>query len=116
MSSFWKKVVSSKDPSSTKRLITLIVSGHFVLAAFTILFICGYLVFYLPKGKIDKDILDLLKQILYYDVTIILAGTGAIAIENLGQAWIERAKVAAKSLVDSNTDKEEEKIKDNGTE
>lgn len=57
------------------------------------------MVFYVPKGKIDINLLNLLKDILYDDFMIIAGALGLIGVENFGQAMIERAKALGKSIV-----------------
>lgn len=102
MKGFWNSIISSKDPASAKRLITLIVSLHFIISSFVILFIASYVIFYLPKGKVEPSLLATLKDILEYDMWIILAGLGFITAENVGSAWLERVK--AKFTIPSITD------------
>jgi len=92
MNKFWKSVVSSDGTSSSKRLVTLIISLHFIVASFAILFIAFYVIFYLPKGKVEPELLGLLKEVLEYDFYIILSGLGFITTENMGQVMLERAK------------------------
>lgn len=92
MSNFWKSIISSKDAASSKRLVTLIISLHFIIASFAILFIAFYVIFYLPKGKVEPDLLTMLKQVLEYDFYIILSGLGFITADNMGQIMLERAK------------------------
>ena len=92
MSNFWKSILSSKDPSSSKRLVTLIISFHFIVSSFAILFVAFYVIFKMPKGQVNTDLLSLLEKILEYDFYIILSGLGFIAADNLGQIMLERAK------------------------
>ena len=80
---FLKNVLSSGDPTSSKRLITLLVALHFIMASFVILFLVCYVVMYLPKGKVEKDLLDSLGKVLEYDFYIILSGLGFITSEGL---------------------------------
>jgi hypothetical protein len=89
---FFADVLLSDNPTSSKRLVTLLVTGHFLLASFLILFLAAYMVFYLPKGRLDPALLELLKEILEYDFYIILSGLGFIAVENVSTMIIERAK------------------------
>lgn len=91
--------MDSKDPLSVKRFIVLVVAANFILASFLLLFICFYVIFYTTKGKVDKDLLAALKDILYYDVIIITGGLGLVGIEGLGQALVERAKAFSLSSV-----------------
>ena len=88
MSKFWQKILSSKDATSSKRLVTLIISLHFISASFAILFIAFYVIFYLPKGKVEPELLALLKEVLEYDFYIILSGLGFITADNLGKILI----------------------------
>lgn len=104
MSEFWKKILDSKDPTSSKRLITLIISGHFIISCFAILFIVFYVIFYLPKGKVDKDLLEALKQVLEYDFYIILSGLGFITADNMGQMMIEKVRAKAGLPPEDKTD------------
>lgn len=92
MKKFWKSVLSSKDATSSKRLVTLIISLHFIIASFAILFIAFYVIFYLPKGKVETELLSLLKEVLEYDFYIILSGLGFITADNMGQLMLEKAK------------------------
>ena len=80
---FWKRIISAEDPTSSKRLITLLVSLHFIMASFVILFLVCYVVMYLPKGKVEKDLLDSLGKVLEYDFYIILSGLGFITSEGV---------------------------------
>lgn len=91
-SNFWKQIISSKDTASSKRLITLIISLHFIVASFAILFIAFYVIFYLPKGKVETELLGLLKEVLEYDFYIILSGLGFITVDSMGSMMLERAK------------------------
>jgi hypothetical protein len=95
---FWNKILSSKDPTSSKRLVTLIISAHFIIASFTILFIANYVIFYVPKGQIDKELLSLLKEVLEYDFYIILSGLGFITADGLVTVMGEKAKAQAQAL------------------
>jgi O-antigen/teichoic acid export membrane protein len=107
---FVVSAVTSKDPTSSKRLVTLIVTLHFVMSSFLILFISSYVIFYLPKGRIDPVLLDLLKEVLEYDFYIIFSGLGFIAAENIGEVVIARAK--AKAGITETPYIKEEEIKD----
>lgn len=69
------------------------------MASFAILFIAFYVIFYLPKGKVDKDLLDLLKEVLQYDFYIILSGLGFITADNMGQIMLEKAKAKAEANI-----------------
>jgi hypothetical protein len=92
---FWGRILSSTDTFSSKRLVTLIISLHFIIASFAILFFAFYVIFYLPKGRVEPDLMELLKGVLEYDFYIILSGLGFISIDNMGQVMIERAKSKA---------------------
>ncbi len=104
MSKFWKSVLSSKDTASSKRLVTLLTAMHFFLASFTILFIAFYVIFYTTKGKVDTDLLGMLKDVLEYDFYIILSGLGFITADNIGQVMVERTK-AKMGVLDSKVSK-----------
>lgn len=92
MSKFWSSILSSTDDASSKRLVTLIIALHFIIASFVILFIAFYVIFYTTKGKVDKDLLDLLKFVLECDFYIILSGLGFITADMFGKILIEKAK------------------------
>lgn len=100
---FWKRLMDGKDPLSIKRFIILIISAHFIIASFVTLFIAFYLVFYVPKGKVDLSLLTLLEHILYDDFMIIAGGLGLIGVENFGQAMIEKAKATASAVFSAPT-------------
>lgn len=103
MKSFWSKILSSNNNHSSKRLITLIIAGHFIVASFVILFFSFYLIVSVPKGTVNIDLINLLKNVLEYDFYIILSGLGFITADNLGQVLIERAKLVANGLASSIT-------------
>lgn len=98
MSKFWRSILSPSSHLSSKRLVTLIISLHFILASFSILFVAFYVIFYLPKGKVDKDLLQLLKEVLEYDFYIILSGLGFVTADNFGQIMLEKAKMTIPSI------------------
>ena len=50
------------------------------------------MVFVVPKGIADKNLLDLLKDILKNDMMIIMSGLGFIGLESIGQAFVESSK------------------------
>jgi hypothetical protein len=91
-SKFWNQILSSRDTTSSKRLVTLIISLHFIIASFAILFIAFYVIFYLPRGMVNADLLTMLKQVLEYDFYIILSGLGFITADNMAQIMLEKSK------------------------
>lgn len=98
MKTFFKSLISSKDTTSSKRVITLIVAIHFMIASFVLLFICAYVIFYTTKGKVDKDLLLALENILEKDFYIILSGLGFITGENLGNIFLEKEKAKVENM------------------
>jgi len=90
--SFIAKLLTSRNPASSKRFVTLIIAAHFILASFVILFVAVYLIFYLPKGKADPVILGMLDNIIEKDFYIILSGLGFVTIENFGAMMVEYIK------------------------
>ena len=77
------KVLDGNDSKSSKRLITLIIASHFIIASFVLLFLVCYVIMYLPKGKVDNTLISSLEKVLQYDFYIILAGLGFITSEGL---------------------------------
>lgn len=106
LKSFFYDVLLSSNPTSSKRLVTLLVTVHFLVSSFLILFLAYYVVFNLPKGRIDPILIELLKEVLEYDFYIILSGLGFIAVENFGTLMIERMKTKMAGLVQP-TDKKD---------
>lgn len=92
MSNFWKSLLSSESTNSSKRIVTLLTALCFFIAQFLIIFIAFYVIFYTTKGKVDKDLLGMLKDLLEYDFYIILSGLGFITAENFGQVLLQKAK------------------------
>lgn len=99
MTKFWKGILSSKDTNSSKRLVTLIVTAHFILASFVILFVATYIIFYLPKGKVDPVIMQMLLEVLRMDFYIILSGLGFVTVEQFGQMMLERTKLTTNANI-----------------
>ena len=92
MNKFWISVLSSKDPTSAKRIVTLIMAGHFIITSFLVSFFVFYLIIYTPRGSVNKDLLNLLASIIEQDFYIILAGLGIIGVENVANIMLEKAK------------------------
>lgn len=92
MSSFWRRIINSKDPDSAKRVVTLIMAAHFIATSFIVTFFAFYLIIYTPKGSVNKDLLVLLTTIMEQDFYIILAGLGIIGVENVANIMLEKAK------------------------
>ena len=88
--SFWRNIIDSNNSSSSKRLITLLISLHFVLASFAILFLVCYVVMYLPKGRVEPTLLDSLGKVLEYDFYIILSGLGFITSEGVVKMFVTK--------------------------
>lgn len=78
-----KDVISNSDTSSARKFITFIIAMHFILASFVILFFAFYVVIWMPKGKVDIELLNALKEVLKYDFYIILSGFGFITSSDL---------------------------------
>ena len=76
---------------------------HFIVASFVILFFSFYLIVSVPKGTVNIDLINLLKNVLEYDFYIILSGLGFITADNLGQMLLERAKALGANIVSSTT-------------
>lgn len=81
--SFLQRIIDSKDTASSRRFITLVISAHFVIASFAVLFLVCYMTVVLPKGRVDNNLLLVLEKILEYDFYIILSGFGIITSEGL---------------------------------
>jgi hypothetical protein len=92
LSKFWSKILDGNDTLSSKRLITLIVAAHFILASFVILFFATYVILYLPKGKVEPELLNALKEVLEYDFYIILSGLGFVTSEGVVSMIMNRNK------------------------
>jgi hypothetical protein len=88
--SFLKRIIDSKDTASSRRFITLVISAHFVIASFAVLFLICYMAVTLPKGRVDNNLLLVLEKILEYDFYIILAGFGIITSEGLLSILLKR--------------------------
>lgn len=80
---YLKDVISPSDNTSSRKFITLLISGIFLFAQILITFFCFYLILYKTKGQVDKDLLDTLKDILRYDFYIILSGLGFVTSSDL---------------------------------
>lgn len=89
---FFNKLISSKDPASSKRFVTLVIALHFIIACFCVLFFSFKVVYSLPRGRVEPELIGLLKDVLEYDFYIILAGLGFITVDNAGSMLLERAK------------------------
>ena len=65
---------------------------HLIIASFMILFIAFYVIFYTTKGKVDTELLAMLKDVLEYDFYIVLSGLGFITADNTVKLITERSK------------------------
>lgn len=92
ISKFFEQVLLSSSTTSSKRFVTLMMVFHLFVASFFILFILGYMAFYVPKGRVDPLVTGLLKQVLEYDFYVILSGLGFITVENVAAVMVEKAK------------------------
>jgi|SRR5882672_3999727 len=92
MKELLKNLMNAENTASSKRFVTLVIALHFIIASFAVLFIAFYVIFYLPKGKIEPELLAMLKQVLEYDFYIILSGLGFITAVDFGRMLVERVK------------------------
>lgn len=81
-------LLSSSKKVSSKRVITLLVSLHFLVTAFAAL--------YLPRTIANPEILV---KILEYDFFIMIAGLGFITSENFFNLLLEKARVLTQPQV-----------------
>ena len=111
LKTFWNSLIDADNPTSSKRLITLLISLHFILASFVILYLVCYVIMFLPKGKVEPVLLDALGKVLEYDFYIILSGLGFITSEGVVKMFISKNKPPSQSY-DSNipTSDENEEI------
>jgi hypothetical protein len=87
---FWSRILDKNDPTSSKRLVTLVVALHFILSSFTILFLVCYIALVLPKGKIDAVLIGSFEKILEYDFYIIVSGLAFVTSEGLVQMIVSK--------------------------
>jgi hypothetical protein len=97
---YFKDLLSNSDTSSSRKFVTLIISFHFILASFVILFFAFYVVIWMPKGKVDIELLSALKQVLQYDFYIILSGLGFITSSDLVRVIISRGFSSTDKVID----------------
>lgn len=103
MKEFFKSILDAKDQRSSKRFITLIIALHFILSSFCVLAFTFFLIFYIPKGKIDPLLIETLKDILQKDFFIILSGLGFITADNLFNILLETANAKNQPVPDKPT-------------
>jgi len=87
---FWSSIIDADNTTSSKRLITLLISLHFILASFVILYLVCYVIMYLPKGRVEPVLLDALGKVLEYDFYIILSGLGFITSEGVVKMFVSK--------------------------
>lgn len=100
---FFREIIDGKNDTSSKRFVTLLTAGCFFIAQFLIIFIAFYVIFYTPRGRVDINLLNLLKEVLEYDFYIILSGLGFITMEGVTNVMIEKAKNKMSSFSQSTT-------------
>ncbi len=88
--SYIKDIMSPSDTSSSRKFVTLLISAHFILASFVVLFFAFYVIIWAPKGKTDVELLSTLKLVLQYDFYIILSGLGFITSSDLVRVIISK--------------------------
>lgn len=88
--SFLQRIIDSRETASSRRFITLVISAHFVIASFAVLFLVCYMTVVLPKGRVDNNLLLVLEKILEYDFYIIISGFGIITSEGLVSIIMKR--------------------------
>ena len=93
-------ILYDKSNNFFKKLVTLIVTLHFLLASFLILILFPILFFRVTKGNLDmvKVITATFMDILDKDFWIILAGLGFLTTKDFATAMIEKAKAIAGGL------------------
>lgn len=95
MKDYLKKLIDARDKASIRRFITLLISFHFILASFVILFFNFAILIWMPKGKIDIALLDSLNNILEKDFYIMLVGLGLITVDGLYNLLLARINAAS---------------------
>jgi len=96
---YFKSLVKSDETESSKRFITLVIAGIFILTQLLILIFTFLLIIYVPKGKVDPGLLASLENIQDKDFYIILTGLGFITADNLFQLILAKTKVRAEANV-----------------
>lgn len=89
---YFRRLVDGNDGgASMRRFIVIVISFHFILASFLILF--GMI-----NSKVDKE---LLRVILDNDFIIILSGLGLIGASNIAEIMVKRYVAAGSVLFTS---------------
>lgn len=104
MKKFLREVIDSNNPLSSKRLVTLIMAGQFILAGFLFMFYCFYVLFHPIKGQVEEHILESFMKILDDDFYIIVTGFGFITAEQAANVLTRKieAKYGIKPKEDNN--------------
>jgi hypothetical protein len=89
---FWNKLMDSKDTKSSKRFITLIMTGIYIITHIDILFLINYVSIYTIKGKVEPELLKALTEMIHWNALIILGGLGFITASQVGNAVVAKMK------------------------
>lgn len=97
MNAFWKGVFSDGEVYSSKRLITLIVSSVFILSCITIIALLIMTFTSVTRTQnININALNtmtcLIKDVIYYEFMIVVAGLGFITAPQFADALTSRSK------------------------
>jgi len=87
---YFNSLLSPTDNASSRKFITLIISAHFIMASFVVLFFAFYVIIWAPRGKTDVDLLKTLQIVLQYDFYIMLSGLGFITASDLVRVIISK--------------------------
>lgn len=90
MKKLLREVIDSSNDLSSKRFITLIIAGHFIVSAFVFLIACFWVIFHIPKGQVDLSLLNSLLKIIDDDFYIIIVGLGFITAEQGANILIKK--------------------------
>jgi hypothetical protein len=100
---FLNKLLDANDNKSAKRFVTLIVTFIYIVTNIVTLVIAIYAVLHPAKGRVEPVLFDVLKQLIEWDAWIILGGLCFVTLTSMGNAFVEKAKVAATSILTGNT-------------
>lgn len=96
---FWNNLIDSSNPKSSKRFITLVITGLYIITNIDILFLSNYVIIYSTKGKVEPELLKVLTEIIHWNAMMILGGLGFVTVTSVGNALIEKMKKSGSELI-----------------
>lgn len=107
MNNFWRGILSENGNFSSKRLVTVVTAGIFIISCITVIILLIFMFLSVTKTqglniKALEELTDLLRDVMYYEFMLVVSGLGYITAPQFATALTSSLSSLMKSRQKTN--------------